>query len=156
MRFQSVFRKRSVWTKADREDDSSVWDLSNEDILSNVISSSKHSSVSMDGKSILKYHQGSIMKKNSIDHFLSVSPNIWMLVPPLSTGIPITDPKFFSQMSVEQLAHVLRSDNKTPMPMLQERHQVWTLTHEGSLSVLLMRMICTYLLDFKLYSSAFF
>ncbi|XP_070760689.1 queuosine 5'-phosphate N-glycosylase/hydrolase isoform X2 [Enoplosus armatus] len=41
-------------------------------------------------------------------------------------GIPITDPKYFSQMSVEQLGHVLRSDNKTPMPMLQERHQVQT------------------------------
>lgn len=41
-------------------------------------------------------------------------------------GIPITDPKYFSQMSVQELAHILRSDNETPMPMLQERHQVWT------------------------------
>lgn len=44
----------------------------------------------------------------------------------LSTGVPITDPKYFSQMSLEELAHVLRSDNNTAMPMLQERHQVWT------------------------------
>ena len=50
-----------------------------------------------------------------------------MLLPLLSTGIPITDPKYFSQMSVEELAHVLRSDNETPMPMLQERHQVLIL-----------------------------
>ncbi|KAL7390887.1 hypothetical protein ABVT39_000868 [Epinephelus coioides] len=29
-------------------------------------------------------------------------------------------------MSVEELGHVLRSDNETPMPMLKERHQVLT------------------------------
>lgn len=39
-------------------------------------------------------------------------------------GIPITDPKYFSQMTVDELGYVLRSDNETPMPMLQERHQV--------------------------------
>ncbi|XP_077378291.1 queuosine 5'-phosphate N-glycosylase/hydrolase [Festucalex cinctus] len=56
----------------------------------------------------------------------------------MEEGVPITDPKFFSQMSVEELAHILRSDNKTPMPMLQERHQVLTeggrvlLQHGGS------------------------
>ncbi|KAK5871102.1 hypothetical protein PBY51_004001 [Eleginops maclovinus] len=44
----------------------------------------------------------------------------------MEEGIPITDPKYFSQMSVEELGHVLRSDNETPMPMLQERHQVLT------------------------------
>ncbi|XP_059194176.1 queuosine salvage protein isoform X2 [Centropristis striata] len=44
----------------------------------------------------------------------------------MDEGIAITDPKYFSQMSVEELAHVLRSDNETPMPMLQERHQVLT------------------------------
>lgn len=45
-----------------------------------------------------------------------------------STGVPITDPKYFSKISVEELAHVLRSDNETPMPMLQERHQVLTFS----------------------------
>ncbi|XP_029367213.1 queuosine 5'-phosphate N-glycosylase/hydrolase isoform X1 [Echeneis naucrates] len=44
----------------------------------------------------------------------------------IEEGIPITDPKYFSQMSVEELGHVLRSDNETPMPMLQERHKVLT------------------------------
>ncbi|XP_061757401.1 queuosine salvage protein isoform X1 [Nerophis ophidion] len=56
----------------------------------------------------------------------------------IDEGVPITDPNFFSQMSVEELAHVLRSDNATPMPMLRERHQVLTeggrvlLKHGGS------------------------
>ncbi|XP_029959909.1 queuosine 5'-phosphate N-glycosylase/hydrolase [Salarias fasciatus] len=56
----------------------------------------------------------------------------------MEEGIPITDPKYFSQMSVEELGRVLRSDNETPMPMLQERHQVLTegghvlLQHGGS------------------------
>ncbi|XP_045562803.1 queuosine 5'-phosphate N-glycosylase/hydrolase isoform X2 [Salmo salar] len=41
-------------------------------------------------------------------------------------------------MSVEELGHVLRSDNNTPMPMLEERHRVLTeggrvlLQHGGS------------------------
>lgn len=30
-------------------------------------------------------------------------------------------------MSVQELAHILRSDNETPIPMLQERHQVLTV-----------------------------
>nr|XP_054587496.1 queuosine salvage protein isoform X1 [Nothobranchius furzeri]XP_054587497.1 queuosine salvage protein isoform X1 [Nothobranchius furzeri] len=53
-------------------------------------------------------------------------------------GVPITDPKYFSQMSVEELGLVLRSDNETAMPMLQERHQALTeggrvlLEHGGS------------------------
>uniref|UniRef100_A0A3Q2UQ55 Queuosine 5'-phosphate N-glycosylase/hydrolase n=1 Tax=Fundulus heteroclitus TaxID=8078 RepID=A0A3Q2UQ55_FUNHE len=52
--------------------------------------------------------------------------------------VPITDPKYFSQMSVEELAQVLRSDNDIVMPMIQERHQVLTeggrvlLEHGGS------------------------
>ncbi|CAG5923701.1 unnamed protein product [Menidia menidia] len=56
----------------------------------------------------------------------------------MDEGIPITDPKYFSKISVEELGHVLRSDNDTPMPMLQERHQVLTegghvlLKHGGS------------------------
>ncbi|XP_055367976.1 queuosine salvage protein isoform X2 [Betta splendens] len=56
----------------------------------------------------------------------------------MDEGIPITDPKYFSQISVDELAHVLRSDNETPMPMLQERHKVLTeggcvlLEHGGS------------------------
>lgn len=51
----------------------------------------------------------------------------------MDEGVPITDPKYFSQMSLEELAHVLRSDNNTAMPMLQERHQVLT---EGGLMLL--------------------
>uniref|UniRef100_A0A3Q0R424 Queuosine 5'-phosphate N-glycosylase/hydrolase n=1 Tax=Amphilophus citrinellus TaxID=61819 RepID=A0A3Q0R424_AMPCI len=56
----------------------------------------------------------------------------------MEEGVPITDPKYFSQMSVEELGHILRSDNETPMPMLRERHQVLTeggralLEHGGS------------------------
>ena len=55
-----------------------------------------------------------------------------------SIGIPITEPSYFSQMSVEELGRVLRSDNNTPMPMLEERHRVLTeggrvlLQHGGS------------------------
>ncbi|MEQ2239134.1 hypothetical protein ILYODFUR_001429, partial [Ilyodon furcidens] len=41
----------------------------------------------------------------------------------MEEGVPITDPKYFSQISVEELGQVLRSDNETAMPMLQERHQ---------------------------------
>ncbi|KAK0136202.1 Queuosine salvage protein [Merluccius polli] len=44
----------------------------------------------------------------------------------IEEGVPITDPKYFSCLSLEQLKHVLRSDNATPMPMLEERHQVLT------------------------------
>ncbi|XP_076010469.1 queuosine 5'-phosphate N-glycosylase/hydrolase [Genypterus blacodes] len=56
----------------------------------------------------------------------------------MEEGISITDPKYFSQMSIEELGHVLRSDNETPMPMLPERHQALTeagcvlLEHGGS------------------------
>lgn len=52
--------------------------------------------------------------------------------------MPITDPAYFSQMSEVDLAHVLRSDNDTPMPMLKERHQALTeagrvlMQHGGS------------------------
>ncbi|XP_053277666.1 queuosine salvage protein [Pleuronectes platessa] len=51
----------------------------------------------------------------------------------MDEGIPITDPKYFSKMSVEELGHILRSDNETPMPMLQARHKVLT---EGGLVLL--------------------
>lgn len=56
----------------------------------------------------------------------------------MEEGLPITDPKYFSQMSLDELCHVLRSDNETPMPMLKERHQVLTeggrvlMEHGGS------------------------
>ncbi|XP_061529329.1 queuosine salvage protein isoform X1 [Phycodurus eques] len=56
----------------------------------------------------------------------------------MEEGVPITDPKFFSQMTVDELAHILRSDNETTMPMIEERHQVLTeggrvlLQHGGS------------------------
>lgn len=59
--------------------------------------------------------------------FCPFIPNHTSDAPPtLAAGIPITDPRYFSQMSSQELAHVLRSDNQTPMPMLQERHQVLT------------------------------
>lgn len=66
-----------------------------------------------------------------LDWYLYLNRGSWTLVPPLSTGVPITDPKYFSQMSVEELGHVLRSDNQTPMPMLQERHQVPSRTQDN-------------------------
>ncbi|KAB5567752.1 hypothetical protein PHYPO_G00236460 [Pangasianodon hypophthalmus] len=56
----------------------------------------------------------------------------------MDEGVPITDPAYFSQMSEDDLAHVLRSDNDTPMPMLKERHQALTeagrvlMQHGGS------------------------
>lgn len=56
----------------------------------------------------------------------------------MEEGIPITDPAFFSHISMDQLRHVLRSDNDTPMPMLAQRHQVLTeggrilMEHGGS------------------------
>ncbi|XP_058245980.1 queuosine salvage protein [Hemibagrus wyckioides] len=56
----------------------------------------------------------------------------------MDEGVPITDPAYFSQMSEADLAHVLRSDNDTPMPMLKERHQALTeagrvlMQHGGS------------------------
>uniref|UniRef100_A0A8C6T7F0 Queuosine 5'-phosphate N-glycosylase/hydrolase n=1 Tax=Neogobius melanostomus TaxID=47308 RepID=A0A8C6T7F0_9GOBI len=56
----------------------------------------------------------------------------------LDEGVSITDPEFFSHISLEKLRHVLRSDNDTPMPMMEERHQVLTeggrvlMEHGGS------------------------
>ncbi|MCI4381171.1 hypothetical protein PGIGA_G00248570 [Pangasianodon gigas] len=56
----------------------------------------------------------------------------------MDEGVPITDPAYFFQMSEDDLAHVLRSDNDTPMPMLKERHQALTeagrvlMQHGGS------------------------
>lgn len=56
----------------------------------------------------------------------------------MDEGVPITDPEFFSHISLEKLRHVLRSDNDTPMPMIEERHQVLTeggrvlMEHGGS------------------------
>ncbi|XP_076126178.1 queuosine 5'-phosphate N-glycosylase/hydrolase [Alosa pseudoharengus] len=56
----------------------------------------------------------------------------------LDEGVPITDPAYFSKMSLEDLGRVLRSDSSVPMPMLSERHNALTavgcavLTHSGS------------------------
>ncbi|XP_062854689.1 queuosine salvage protein [Trichomycterus rosablanca] len=56
----------------------------------------------------------------------------------MGEGVPITDPSYFSQMSEADLAHVLRSDSDTPMPMLKDRHRVLTeagrvlMQHSGS------------------------
>ncbi|KAA0713680.1 Queuosine salvage protein [Triplophysa tibetana] len=44
----------------------------------------------------------------------------------MDEGVPITSPSYFSQITEAKLAHVLRSDTTTPMPMLKERHQVLT------------------------------
>lgn len=56
----------------------------------------------------------------------------------LDEGVPITEPQCFAHIGLEQLRHILRSDNDTPMPMIQERHQALTeagrvlLEHGGS------------------------
>ncbi|XP_053726136.1 queuosine salvage protein [Synchiropus splendidus] len=63
----------------------------------------------------------------------------------MEEGIPITDPEYFSQISMKELEHVLRSDNETPMPMLKERHQVLTeggrvlLQHGGTFQSFISR-----------------
>ncbi|XP_026868021.2 queuosine salvage protein isoform X2 [Electrophorus electricus] len=63
----------------------------------------------------------------------------------MDEGVPITDPAYFSQLSEEELGHVLQSDNATPMPMLKERHQALTeagrvlLQHGGSFRNFLSR-----------------
>jgi hypothetical protein len=37
-------------------------------------------------------------------------------------GIPLTDPKFYSQITSTQLGHILRSDNpNAKVPLLEER-----------------------------------
>ncbi|XP_063050407.1 queuosine salvage protein [Engraulis encrasicolus] len=56
----------------------------------------------------------------------------------LDEGVPITDPDYFSKISLEDLARVLRSDTEVPMPMLAERLKALTevgqalLKHSGS------------------------
>lgn len=56
----------------------------------------------------------------------------------MDEGVPITSPSYFSQITEAELAHVLRSDSATPMPMLKERHRVLTeagqvlIDHGGS------------------------
>ncbi|XP_030636005.1 queuosine 5'-phosphate N-glycosylase/hydrolase [Chanos chanos] len=56
----------------------------------------------------------------------------------MDEGVPITDGTYFSQMTLKQLEHVLRSDSATPMPMLRERHAALTeaghvlMQHGGS------------------------
>ena len=41
-----------------------------------------------------------------------------------TTGIPLTDPKFFATVTKEQLSHILRSDSEYPIPLLDERLDV--------------------------------
>ncbi|XP_028658255.1 queuosine salvage protein isoform X2 [Erpetoichthys calabaricus] len=42
----------------------------------------------------------------------------------LDEGIPITEASYFANMTLDELKHVLRSDNDVPMPMIEERHRV--------------------------------
>ncbi|KAG7481120.1 hypothetical protein MATL_G00063440 [Megalops atlanticus] len=57
----------------------------------------------------------------------------------MDEGLPITDASYFARISLEELKHVLRSDNDTLMPMLEERHRALTeagavlLRYSGSL-----------------------
>lgn len=71
-------------------------------------------------------NQYSILVSELLHHYIVCVQIMDLMLFQHFPGIPITEPKYFSQMSVQELAHVLRSDNETPMPMLQERHQVWT------------------------------
>uniref|UniRef100_UPI00358F4353 queuosine 5'-phosphate N-glycosylase/hydrolase isoform X2 n=1 Tax=Myxine glutinosa TaxID=7769 RepID=UPI00358F4353 len=48
----------------------------------------------------------------------------------LDEGIPITSAAYYSQMSLDELAYVLRSDSDTAIPLLRERHGA--LTESGS------------------------
>uniref|UniRef100_A0A8C4WUH7 Queuosine 5'-phosphate N-glycosylase/hydrolase n=1 Tax=Eptatretus burgeri TaxID=7764 RepID=A0A8C4WUH7_EPTBU len=48
----------------------------------------------------------------------------------LDEGIPITSAAYYSQMNVDELAYVLRSDSNTAIPLLQERHGA--LTESGT------------------------
>ncbi|XP_029916654.1 queuosine 5'-phosphate N-glycosylase/hydrolase [Myripristis murdjan] len=74
-------------------------------------------------------------KKNTYRGYMSMCAAVKRA---MDEGIPITDPNYFSKMTLEELAHVLRSDNDTPIPLLKERHQVLTeggrvlLEHGGS------------------------
>ncbi|WAR19835.1 QSPP-like protein, partial [Mya arenaria] len=42
----------------------------------------------------------------------------------LDEKIPLTDPKYFASITKDQLAHVLRSDSSTEIPMFEERLEV--------------------------------
>ncbi|XP_066499231.1 queuosine salvage protein isoform X2 [Hoplias malabaricus] len=61
-----------------------------------------------------------VYKGNTYRGYMSLCAAITRAV---DEGVPILDPVYFSQMSEEELGHVLRSDSATPMPMLRERHQ---------------------------------
>ncbi|MBN3314319.1 QSPP protein, partial [Atractosteus spatula] len=56
----------------------------------------------------------------------------------LDEGIPITQASYFANMTLDDLKHVLRSDNDVPMPMIEERHRALTeagkvlLQYDGS------------------------
>ncbi|XP_066567177.1 queuosine 5'-phosphate N-glycosylase/hydrolase [Amia ocellicauda] len=56
----------------------------------------------------------------------------------MDEGIPITHASYFANMTLDDLKHVLRSDNDIPMPMIEERHRVLTeagkvlLQYDGS------------------------
>ncbi|XP_053554685.1 queuosine salvage protein [Bombina bombina] len=42
----------------------------------------------------------------------------------LDEGIPITTPSYYSNITLDQLKHVLRSDSDVPIPMIEERLQI--------------------------------
>lgn len=54
-------------------------------------------------------------------HFLQIYSLGWVILFP-QDGTPLTDPKFYSQITSVQLDHILRSDNPdAKVPLLEER-----------------------------------
>jgi hypothetical protein len=53
--------------------------------------------------------------------FPQIYPLGWVILIP-QDGIPLTDPKFYSQITSVELDHILRSDNPdAKVPMLEKR-----------------------------------